>query len=207
MAILAFFMGTAEHINKRNILEDWVAEYSDDLYRWALQNTGSKEIAEDLIQDTFLAAYKSIDRFQGKSKPKTWLIAILNNKITDYHRKKFRETASLGSETDSKGTGTDVLDQIFNEDGSWNPARTPHAWTEQDEHLLDNEAFNVALQYCMEQLPQHWSLAIRLKYMSAKSGKEICQELGITPTNFWQILHRTKLQLRGCLETNWFKHS
>jgi DNA-directed RNA polymerase specialized sigma24 family protein len=61
------------------------------------------------------------------------------------------------------------------------------------------------LQLCMENLPALWFSAVQLKYLEGKKGELICQELQIAPTNFWQILHRAKLQLRKCLENNWFK--
>jgi len=73
-------------------LENWLNDYSDDLFSWAHYKTSSKEIAEDLVQDTFLAAYKKMESFKGKSKPKTWLFSILNNKIIDHYRKSARTT-------------------------------------------------------------------------------------------------------------------
>ncbi|MET3114193.1 RNA polymerase sigma factor (sigma-70 family) [Pedobacter sp. CG_S7] len=63
------------------IIETWVKLYINSLYRWALIKTSEKEKAEDLVQDTFLAAYQQLENFNGKSSPKTWLLAILNNKI------------------------------------------------------------------------------------------------------------------------------
>jgi RNA polymerase sigma-70 factor (ECF subfamily) len=70
--------------NSKSVLEQWVNQFSDELYSWAFSS--SKEIAEDLVQDTFLAAFHKIDSFEGKSQPKTWLFSILNNKVIDYYR-------------------------------------------------------------------------------------------------------------------------
>ncbi|PIY34118.1 MAG: RNA polymerase subunit sigma, partial [Bacteroidetes bacterium CG_4_10_14_3_um_filter_42_6] len=58
---------------------------------------------------------------------------------------------------------------------------------------------------CLDALPDRWSLSIKLKYLMEKESEEICQELGVSPTNFWQIMHRAKLQLRDCVENKWFK--
>ena len=55
-------------------------------------------------------------------------------------------------------------------------------------------------------LPENWNICVRLKYLSEKSGEEICQELDIAPTNLWQIIHRAKVQLRECVENKWFKN-
>lgn len=65
----------------------WVEAYSDKLYSWALYKTKNKETAEDLVQDTFVIAFQSFNKFEGKSDPKTWLYGILNHKITDHFRK------------------------------------------------------------------------------------------------------------------------
>lgn len=176
----------------------WVQLYSDNLYTRALYKVGVKEVAEDLVQETFLAAFQSIHQFEGKSSPKTWLFAILNNKITDYYRKNSRSPAMDISQR--KDTSS-----FFDMDGQWIKEERPAEWPEETEHLLDNAAFNDVLQTCLKKLPDNWYSAVRLKYLEEKKGNMICQELGISPTNFWQILHRAKLHLRKCLELNWFK--
>lgn len=188
----------------QSIIQEWVSVYSDELYRWALNKTSEKESAEDLVQETFIAAFKSIDKFQGKSQAKTWLFSILNNKIMDYHRKKFRSStvneASLNSKTDG-----DVLNSIFDGNGTWQEESKPTHWQDIDGHLLDNPEFNETLGSCMKELPENYFSAIQFKYIENKDSKEICQELDISPSNYWQILHRAKLQLRMCIEKNWFK--
>ena len=76
-------------------IEDWFHKYSDDLYGWAYHKTSSKEVAEDLVQETFLSAVKGSKNFQNRSNPKTWLFAILNNKIIDYYRKKAKSASVM----------------------------------------------------------------------------------------------------------------
>ena len=66
--------------------------------------------------------------------------------------------------------------------------------------------FQKVLQKCLDALPEQWNMCVKLKYLTEKSGEEICQELNIAPTNYWQIVHRAKLQLRNCVENNWFKN-
>lgn len=74
----------------------------------------------------------------------------------------------------------------------------------EDTPLLDKPEFRQTLQDCMYKLPSKWRSIIELKHLEEKEGKDICQHLGLSSTNYWQILHRTKLQLRSCLELNWF---
>jgi RNA polymerase sigma-70 factor (ECF subfamily) len=186
-------------------IQQWVTQYADDLYRWALHKTNDRETSEDLVQETFLSAYKSIDKFQQKSQPKTWLFSIINNKITDFHRKKFRETIVNQSSLQSTPNDVDVLDNFFDKDGSWKPEAVASSWMDNEEHLLDNMEFKGILQNCMQALPEKWFYAIHFKYMEEKDGQEICQELGITSSNYWKMLQRAKLQLKMCLEKNWSK--
>lgn len=179
----------------KEITSKWVEEYTDILYSWAYHKTSNKEVAEDLVQETFLAAYNSFNRFKGDSSPKTWLISILNNKINDHYRAEYKKPIQQ----------FEIFDQLFDDKGHWTKDGAPKHWSDtEDKHLLDDYAFKKVLQECLERLPQGWFSAINLKFLEEKKGKEICQELGITDTNFWQILHRAKLQLRKCLEFNWF---
>lgn len=186
------------------IIKEWVEEYGDDMYRWACYKVSSKDTAEDLVHDTFLAAVQSYSRFERKSSPKTWLFSILNRKIADHHRKHFRElnadTADL-----SEDAYDATMDKYFAFAGNWKKNVRPLEWEEDETNLLDNEEFKSSLQGCMAKLPSKWATALQLKYLEEKEGTDICQDLGISSTNFWQILHRAKLQLRQCLEQQWFK--
>ena len=186
--------------NPAKAVKCWVELYSDKLYSWAYYKTSSKETAEDLVQDTFLAAVTSFSKFEGKSNPQTWLTAILNNKIVDYHRKIVRNPVITEADQNlPDGAG------LFNANGSWLKEQKPGNWPSTSEHLLDDNNFRNVLQLCMGKLPANWFSAIQLKYLEEKKAEHICQELGIATTNYWQILHRAKLQLRKCLEMNWFK--
>ena len=76
---------------------------------------------------------------------------------------------------------------------------------ELDKLLLDDPEFSKVLHNCFEKLPQKWSSAVQLKFLEEHDSKTICSKLEITTSNFWQIVHRVKLQLRNCLELKWFK--
>lgn len=188
---------------KAKTIRSWVVLYFDSLYSWAFYKTSSKESAEDLVQETFLVALKSFDQFEGRSDPKSWLFGILRHKITDYHRQKYK---NHGIAIQQQGeSGADVLfGTLFNVHGEWNTTESPQPWQEEATHILDNPDFNQVLQDCLKKLPLNWFSAIQLKFMEEKKPVQICQELGVTPTNYWQIIHRAKLQLRKCLQINWF---
>ncbi|MDD5149063.1 MAG: sigma-70 family RNA polymerase sigma factor [Flavobacterium sp.] len=187
-------------VDSKKLFENWVNQFSDELFSWALYKTSSKETAEDLVQETFLAAFHKIDTFQGKSQPKTWLFSILNNKVIDYYRlsaKTTKQTFSI-----SENSGYELSDGLFNETENWKNNDINPVW-DQEEELLDNPEFNNIMQDCMEDLPQKWKFAVTSKYLTDKNADEICQELEITTSNYWQIVHRAKLLLKKCLEMKW----
>lgn len=180
--------------------ENWINQYSDDLYSWALYKTSAKETAEDLVQDTFMSAYHKIDSFKGNSQPKTWLFSILNNKIIDYYRKNAK--VKKHEFRISEKTGFQLSDDLFDENNNWKNRDIDPIWDD-EEHLLDNAGFNAVMANCLSSLPEKWKIAITSKYLTDKKAKEICQDLEITVSNYWQIVHRAKLLLKKCLETNW----
>ena len=181
-------------------IADWFNTYSDDLFRWAYHKTSSKEIAEDLVQETFFSAVKGFDGFKKDSQPKTWLFAILNNKIIDYYRKRAKSSA-----LDSVGAEQKFINQTnsyFDSHQNWIVTGNEVAW-EEEEHLLDNNEFNKTLDQCVGKLPDNWRLAMVSKYLSDKTTDQICQEMNVTVSNYWQIVHRAKLMLKKCIDHNW----
>ncbi|MCB0633710.1 MAG: sigma-70 family RNA polymerase sigma factor [Saprospiraceae bacterium] len=179
-------------------LTEWVRLYTRELYVWAVQRVSDHQLAEDLVQDTFLAASENLGSFRGGSQPKTWLVGILKNKIADHYRKMLR------SDIGRPLAGEDVSD-YFVKNGHWTRGARPLAWPEEPAQLTDIPAFNHIFDACIEHLPAAMRACIRLKFLDEKKGEEICQELGISDTNYWQLIRRAKLQLRECLEKNWFR--
>lgn len=177
------------------IISNWLNEYGDELYSWALYKTSNKETSEDLVQETFIAAFTNFDKFQEESTPKTWLFSILKNKIIDFYRKKAKEF-SISYEDYSNLIKQS--DDLFNEDEGWNTISdiTSQNW-------LDNPEFNSILSNCIKKLPKNWQFIIQSKYILDNDSKQICQELNITTSNYWQMMHRSKLLLKKCIELNW----
>ncbi len=178
-------------------LTGWVEEFTQELLSWALHKVSDIETAKDLVQDTFLAAAEKIEGFRGESSPKTWLFSILNYKIIDHYRKMVKQPVSLGN---------DSFLSFFSAEGDWRMEKRPSDWHEEEAHLLDNPEFMEVLSKCLKELPEKWNASVRLKYLLNMSGEEICQELDVTPTNLWQIIHRAKVQLRDCVENKWFQN-
>jgi RNA polymerase sigma-70 factor (ECF subfamily) len=174
----------------------WVNEYGDMLYRFALPRVNNAEIAKDLVQDTFLAAWRNHESFKGETSEKNWLYAILKNKIIDHFRKASnRLTDSLPGVADD--------DPYFDDAAHWTEAASPAGWQNSSD-TLENKEFYDILRKCKGKLKDIQNTVFSLKYLEGMESEEICKELNITASNYWVLIHRAKLQLRACLEKNWF---
>ena len=180
----------------------WLELYGDYLFRYALIRVRNATLAEDLLQETLLAAFRAKDRFAGESTERSWLIGILKHKILDHFRQLKREqTAPV----------TDVLppelDDRFDEFGVWkhNPALGPQDWGEDASVLVQRKEFMTVLKQCLGKLPSRSAQAFVLREMEGTDSAQIQETLGVSPSNFWVLLHRARMQLRLCLEQNWLK--
>ncbi|CAH0309577.1 ECF RNA polymerase sigma factor SigM [Pedobacter sp. Bi27] len=175
----------------------WVEKYADYLYGFAMSRLRDEDVAKDLVQDTFLAGLQHLNRFEGNSEEKTWLTAILKNKIADFYRKR--------SAINLKAVGIEDERQDFfdAETGHWTEKDYPRAFgLEVDNPLMMKELGSI-LNECLAKLPGLWFSVFSMKHMDDLASELICTELKLTAANFWVIMHRTKLNLRACLQKNW----
>lgn len=179
----------------REEITELVEKHSDELYAWTFRQVRDRATAEDLVQECFISAYTHHMDFQGRSSSRTWLFSILKNKVFDH----FRSVAAEKLES----LKSDSFAEWFDDEGNWRPERRPFDWGD-DIHLLDQAEFRSVLNRCMDQLPPAMSACLRLKYLDEKNTEEVCQSLKLSPSNLWQIIHRAKLQMRSCIERNWF---
>ncbi len=183
---------------KLHSVEAWVDEHADYLFRYALPRLRDRHVTEDVLQETFLAALKSVDKFRGDSSARTWLVGLLRRKIADHYRKRYRE-----GEGESIDATDPTIDAWFDERGSW------IAWPKRCEldpaELHQRADFWTALQNCLQALPNRLADAFTLRVVDDRHSDELCKVLSITPTNLWVALHRARARLRACLEANWFQ--
>lgn len=181
--------------------QTWLSQHGDRLYRYALSRMGDPTRAEDLVQDTLLAAFESRHRFEGKSKESTWLIGILKHKVIDHLRVQGREVAT------DFDTSSDLLDDdsAFDQRGQWQADVKP--WTNPDQ-ALEQGAFLATLERCIESLPRRAGDAFRLREWHGLDTEEICATLNIhTANNLFVILSRARMRLRDCLNAHWFQEN
>ena len=168
------------------------------LLRVAVLQLRDNDLAEDVVQDTLVAALQGARGFSGRSSLKTWLTGILKHKIVDAIRRKSREPtfASLDEECHIED-----FDALFDDSGYWeNP---PADWGDPESQLSRTQFFDI-MQFCLDKLPPNTARVFMMREVMELESNEICKELSITSTNLWVILYRARMALRQCLEQNWF---
>ncbi len=176
--------------------EQWLQMYGDLLYRYALTRVRDKEIAEDLLQETLLAAIKGQQSYSGKASESTWLVGILKHKIIDYFRKISRDktTEFIDSELNN-----DV--EYFDQQGHWQIDFS--SWSKPDKSF-EQQAFLQVLDKCLELLPERMAQLFMLREFEDMDSDELCQLMGISSrNNLWVMLSRVRQQLRHCLDLKW----
>jgi RNA polymerase sigma-70 factor (ECF subfamily) len=168
------------------------------LVRFSMLQVRNKDTAEDLVQETLLAALTARDGFSGKSSVRTWLTGILRHKIIDHIRKTGREV-SVDALMDDRGA--DAIDAMFRDDGHY--VQMPVEWGN-PEGVLSERRFFEALERCVNGLPIVTSQVFLMRELMGCETAEICKELEISTTNCWVLLHRARMRLRACLEERWF---
>ena len=183
--------------------ERWVEEHGDYLFKYALVRLRDPAKAEDMVQETFLAALKGGSQFAGRSAEKSWLVGILKSKICDHFRKASRETSftDLDFYSDEENDRF-IPDGIFQ--GGWIHELGPLEWSPDPGASLDSQAFWKTFHDCSSKLPKNVATVFTLREVDGVESKEIRKMLNISENNLWVMLHRARMALRRCLETNWF---
>ncbi len=179
--------------------ETWVDQYGDYLYRYAISRIYEPAVAEDLVQETLLAALQGKEGFEGRSSEKTWLTGILKYKIIDYIRKKSREQP-----TDTIELAADAMHEHFDDKGEWKVG--PAKWTVNPRELLEQKEFWKVFYSCLSKLSERLAKAFVLRELDGLSSEEIRKILNISATNSYVMLYRARMRMRDCLEVNWLDH-
>lgn len=180
--------------------EAWLDKHGDALFRYAMFRVRDSTAAEDLVQETLLAALKGYDKFQGRGSKRTWLIGILKHKIADHFRRAQHE-----SSLDALGDWLAESEFFEQSLGEWNVERAPTDWQESPDQLVERISFWKAFNDCLKHMPARTASAFTLREVDGLQSEAICEMLGITANNLWVMLHRARMHLRNCLEMNWFK--
>lgn len=179
--------------------DTWVDEHADALYHYALLRLRDPNAAEEVVQETLLAALEARHRFAGRASPRTWLAGILKHKIVDQLRRSSRERPANGA--DASEALDDIERRHFTAKGRWRCG--PADWLVDPEAVCRRQELQRHLAACLERLPPRLARVFALRELEQLSTDEICGLLDISRTNLWVMLHRARLALRACLEEMW----
>jgi RNA polymerase sigma-70 factor (ECF subfamily) len=174
-------------------IDAWVDAYGDALFHFALARVKKRDVAEDLVQETFLAAVRAREGFQGRSSEKTWLFGILKHKIIDHYRKA-KTTALIGDMVDKP----DAMEAFFNDKGGWR--MRPAHWSTHPGKAHDTREFLDHFYRCLAELPRRTAEAFVYREIDGLDTATICHRIGISAANCWTMLYRARMLLRKCLE-------
>ena len=180
--------------------DSWVELHADYLFSYVVKRVKSRDVAEDLVQDTFLSGMKAYANFRGDCSERSWLLTILRNKLIDHYRTAGREEPRESFEEFPLSSTGD-----FNSWGIWKVYVSN--WARDPDKALESQQFMSALSDCLEKLPEKTRLVFRLKYLSELRAEDICKDLGLSTSNYWVVLYRARMALRKCIEDNWIKKS
>jgi RNA polymerase sigma-70 factor (TIGR02943 family) len=173
------------------------------MVKFASLQLGDPHLAEDAVQEALIAAFKNTAAYAGKASLKTWVFAILKNKITDILRSRQRQR--LVSILQPAGDADEEADlsELFNSRGMWEADERPATWGNPTETLQDKQFWTV-FELCLDGLPGQQARVFMMREYVGLETPEICSEVGITASNLNVMLHRARLRLRECLEDRWF---
>jgi RNA polymerase sigma-70 factor (ECF subfamily) len=174
----------------------WITLYSDYLFNYTITRVKDRNTAQDLVQDTFIAGLKSMKNFKGEASERTWLISILKRKIIDHYRKinsaKGKAEIRINYNSDAEN------------EGDWLEERVADPFDKTAEDKLENTELGIAIHKCIGKLPEKQAEVFKMKTILGYETEAICNELNITASNLWVIIHRARTTLAACLEKNWF---
>lgn len=182
----------------------WLDQHGDYLFKYAVVRLRDDTAAEDCVQETFLAALKAYENFQGRGSERTWLVGILKHKIIDHFRRVTRE-APIGEDVEEGSDHAEFFDRNDQWSGHWHTEHAPSDWHATPEQLVERADFWMVFSDCLSPLPQRTASAFTFREVDGLTSEEICELLSISANNLWVMLHRARLHLRNCLEINWFK--
>ncbi|MBU0498577.1 MAG: sigma-70 family RNA polymerase sigma factor [Gammaproteobacteria bacterium] len=188
---------TAEAISPDGGHASQLEAIRSDMLRFALLQLRDKPAAEDAVQEALAAAWEGLGRFDGRGSFKSWVYAILRYKIIDRIRQRSREPIA---EIDP-GAGFDAL---FDRRGFWLPEERPADWGDPLQEL-ENAQFWRIFDACLNRLPKGTARVFMMREFLGLETGEICQELGMKANHCWVVLHRARMGLRLCLESDWFE--
>ena len=163
-----------------------VRAFNRDLLKFALSHKLTTDMAEELLQETWNEFFGSIERFERRSKLKTFITGILYNKIREQFRKQKRFVS----------TNDETYDYFMDQPGLWSSetVETPEDHVTRQEYIME-------VQSALDELPENQRTAFFMREVEGRSTEEICDIMDITASNLGVLVYRAKNTLRQRLES------
>jgi len=184
--------------------DELVNKHHGALIRMAMGHVGDREVAEEVVQDTWMAVIQNLDRFEGRSSIRTWIFGILIHKAKDRGVREKRHTTFSAFESYDDDNEEAVDPSRFHQSGEWagHWAFPPQPWDDQTpEKLLASQQAVNAMNKAIEALPATLKEVLILRDVEGVEAKEVCELLKITETNLYVRLHRARERVRAAVET------
>ena len=173
----------------------WVDRHGDTLFRFAVSRLRDTESAEEVVQETFVAALRARGQYAGRGSEGAWLLGICKRKVIDHVRRRNRPDASAGGDL-----GPDPSEALFDDKGHWR--QNPRVSKNRPERAMESEEFWQAFRGCLQGLSQRQADAFTLRELDELASEEICKELEVSTSNLWVLLHRARLRLTQCMKSH-----
>ena len=187
---------------KQSFMEpvDELTPFHRDMLKFARLELRDDDLAQDAVQETLVSAMTKMSQFEHKSQLKTWVFAILKNKIIDLIRLRAR-SSSVAINVDEIPENS--FDDLFDEHGKWQDDMQPKDWDCPEKSFTRSQFWEV-FEMCLTRLPENTARIFMMREMLGFETGEICKELSVSSANCWTTLHRARMALRLCLNEKWF---
>lgn len=178
----------------------FLQDLRQQMIRFAFLQLSSLPQAEDVVQEALTSAFQNLDSFKGRAAFKTWVFAILKNKIIDVVRQKSRLVAMSELFKDEESELS--VDELFDASGHWHKYEAPQAW-QSPEEMMEQSDFWIIFEACLDHLPAKYAQVFMMREVVELSSNEICSKLELSISNFNVLMYRSRTRLRECLENKW----
>lgn len=170
-------------------LELVIRKYTRHLYKACL-GLGFKDFeAEDIVQSVWMTFFDVIEKFEARSRIRTFLFGILYNKASEHRRSSQR--------ADPTDSIEDIIDSHFDQNGHWLISHSPQS----PDRFLESSQTMTIISKCIDYLPLNQKMAFILKEVEDEVTEQICEILNVTSSNLGVLLFRARNQLRECIES------
>lgn len=178
----------------------FLQDLRQQMIKFAFLQLSSLPQAEDVVQEALTSAFQNLDSFKGRAAFKTWVFAILKNKIIDVVRQKSRLVAMSELFKDEESELS--VDELFDASGHWHKYEAPQVW-QSPEEMMEQSDFWIIFESCLDHLPAKYAQVFMMREVVELSSNEICSKLELSISNFNVLMYRSRTRLRECLENKW----